>query len=962
MPRNLVQKIFEAHLVSGEMKPGKEVALKIDQTLTQDATGTMSYLQFEAMGIPSVRTDVSVSYVDHNMLQTGFENADDHRFLQSIASKYGVYFSRPGNGICHQVHLERFAAPGKTLLGSDSHTPTCGGLGMISIGAGGLDVAVAMGGGPFYTAMPEVWLVRLIGKRQPWVAAKDIIFELLRRLTVKGGVGKIIEYGGPGVADLSVPERATITNMGAELGATTSIFPSDNLTREYLKLEQREKDWVELGPDKDAEYDGIIEIVLDELEPLISRPHSPDSVVPVREVAGTPVTQVLVGSCTNSSFVDMQTVAGVLKGKTVHSSLSFGVTPGSRQVYTMIARSGALGDLIESGARILESACGPCIGMGQAPSSGAVSVRSFNRNFEGRSGTPNAQVFLASPETCAASALTGVITDPRELGPRLHVDVPDKFLIEDNMIVPPSSDPKSVEVVRGPNIKPLPINKPMLVELTGTTLLKVGDNITTDHIMPAGAKVLPLRSNIPAISEYVFEKVDPSFATRAHEAGGGFVVGGSNYGQGSSREHAALAPMFLGVKAVLTKSFARIHRDNLINFGILPLVFVDPLDYADISQGDILNIHDVRQTLQSGAETLTVENTTKGSKYELKHNLSPRQVNIMLQGGLLNYIRERGDATNVEREATAAAHGSTTAMPTKTTKTTDQPGDKPKPLAREELFDQLVVETYSQEAAHFDEFGHGLSEKSDRRLSDVVFAKPGDYCLDIATGTGNLALALASRVDPDGKVVAIDLAQGMLDFATRKARALKVKNIEFKKMDAMHLEFDDNTFDVVTCGLAVFYFPDIPATLTEMCRVLKPGGTLAISSADPEIAFSPLSEPYMARLHKVSEELQIMPPDYPEAARLTRTKDGLQRLLREGGMERIEVRVESVPVHFTSPDDWWKYGRGSTWGDLVLKDMPEDKLAEFEQAHLKEVQKHFSEDGVKTATPVLFATAQKPGK
>src|SRR5215210_6950524 len=461
MGQNVVRKIISTHLISGEMIPGKEVALHIDQTLTQDATGTMAYLQFEAMGIPQVRTDVSVSYVDHNMLQTGFENADDHRFLQSIAARYGIYFSRPGNGICHQVHLERFAVPGKTLLGSDSHTPTCGGVGMLSIGAGGLDVAVAMGGGPFYMAMPEVWLVYLAGKRQPWVAAKDIIFELLRRLSVKGGVGKIIEYGGAGVGDLSVPERGTITNMGAELGATTSIFPSDQRTREYMKAQDREKDWAELGADPDAEYDGIIEIVLDDLEPMLSKPHSPDAVVPVREVAGTPVTQVLVGSCTNSSFVDLQTVSSVLKGKTVHPDLSFGVTPGSRQVYTMIARSGALGDLIESGARILESACGPCIGMGQAPASGAVSVRSFNRNFEGRSGTPNAQVYLASPETCAASALTGVITDPRELGDKLNVDVPDKFLVEDNMIVPPASNPDDVDVIRGPNIRPLPINDAM---------------------------------------------------------------------------------------------------------------------------------------------------------------------------------------------------------------------------------------------------------------------------------------------------------------------------------------------------------------------------------------------------------------------------------------------------------------------------------------------------------------------
>src|SRR5687768_2713650 len=784
MPQNLVQKIFSSHLVSGEMKPGKEVALRIDQTLTQDATGTMSYLQFEAMGIPRVRTDVSVSYVDHNMLQTGFENADDHRFLQSIAAKYGIFFSRHGNGICHQVHMERFAVSGSTLLGSDSHTPTCGGLGMLAIGAGGLDVAVAMGGGPFYMAMPEVWLVKLIGKRQPWVAAKDIIFEVLRRLTVKGGVGKIFEYGGPGVADLSVPERGTITNMGAELGATTSIFPSDKLTKEYLDAQQRGNDWVEIGPDPDAEYDGVIEIVLDDLEPLISRPHSPDSVVPVREVAGTPVSQVLVGSCTNSSFVDLQTVAGVLQGKTVHPDLSFGVTPGSRQVYTMIARSGALGDLIESGARILESACGPCIGMGQAPASGAVSVRSFNRNFEGRSGTPNAQVFLASPETCAASALNGVITDPRDLGVRFEVDVPGKFLIEDNMIVPPAEDPETVEVLRGPNIRPLPINDPMEQDLGGKVLLRVGDNITTDHIMPAGAKVLPLRSNIPAISEYVFEKVDPSFATRAKEFGGGFVVGGSNYGQGSSREHAALAPMFLGVRGVITKSFARIHRDNLINFGIVPMVFVDPLDYAEISEGDELCIENIKEVLQSGVELMTVENRTKGMTFQVRHNLSQRQVNILMAGGLLNFIRQQGDASKVEREATAAAHGSTTAMPTSTTKTTDAPGSAPRPLGSAELFDQMVVERASHKAQDHDKLGHGLHERTDRRLVDILAPAPGSMCLDVATATGTLAIALASRVGPDGKVVAVDLAEGMLEFSRRKARAFKLKNIEFKKMNA----------------------------------------------------------------------------------------------------------------------------------------------------------------------------------
>jgi aconitate hydratase len=960
MPQNIVQKIIGSHLVSGEMVPGKEVAIKIDQTLTQDATGTMSYLQFEAMGIPQVRTELSVSYVDHNMLQTGFENADDHRFLQSIAAKYGVYFSRPGNGICHQIHLERFAIPGKTLLGSDSHTPTCGGLCTLSIGAGGLDVAVAMGGGPFYTAMPEVWLVRLVGKRQPWVAAKDIIFELLRRLTVKGGVGKIFEYGGPGVADLSVPERGTITNMGAELGATTSIFPSDHRSKQYMEAQQRGKDWVEVLADPDAEYDGVIEIILDELEPMLSQPHSPDNVVPVRQVAGTPVSQVLVGSCTNSSFVDLQTVSEVLKGKTVHPDLSFGVTPGSRQVYTMIARSGALGDLIESGARILESACGPCIGMGQAPSSGAVSVRSFNRNFEGRSGTPNANVYLASPETCAASALTGVITDPRDLGSRIVIDVPDKFLVEDNMIMPPAEDPEKVEVLRGPNIKPLPINKPMEKDLSGKVLLKVGDNITTDHIMPAGAKVLPLRSNIPAISEYVFEKVDPNFAMRAQSLGGGIVVGGSNYGQGSSREHAALAPMHLGVRAVLCKSFARIHRANLINFGILPLTFVDPLDYLEISEGDEICIKDVGQRLEEGVETLTMENRTKGTQFEVRHGLTPRQVNIMLVGGLLNYIRDRGDATNVEREATAAAHGSTTAMPTSTTKTTDVPGEKPRPLARAELFDKMVVERAERSAAEHDKLGHGLHEKTDRRLADLVGAKPGQTCLDIATATGTLAIPLASYVGSEGKVVAIDLAQGMLDFAARKARAHKVRNIEFKKMDAQHLELEDNSFDIVVCSLAIFYFPDIPGALQEMMRVLKPGGTLGISTADAANAFSPLSPTYIARLNKTADELDIHPPSYSDDSTLTRQKAGLESLLKEAGFADVEVREEQIPVHFSSFEDWWNYGRGSTWGDLVLDAMTEGDRSDFKKKHADEIKKHFSKDGVKTATPVLFAIAHKP--
>lgn len=959
MPQNIVQKIFAAHFVSGEMKPGHEVAIHIDQTLTQDATGTMSYLQFEAMGIPRVRTDVSVSYVDHNMLQTGFENADDHRFLQSIAAKYGIYFSRPGNGICHQVHLERFAVPGKTLLGSDSHTPTCGGLGMVAIGAGGLDVAVAMGGGPFYTAMPEVWLVKLIGKRQPWVASKDIIFELLRQLSVKGGVGKIIEYGGPGVADLSVPERATITNMGAELGATTSVFPSDQRTKEYMDAQDRGKDWVELKADDDATYDGVIEIVLDDLEPMISRPHSPDSVVPVREVAGTPVSQVLVGSCTNSSYVDLQTVAGALKGKTVDPALSFGVTPGSRQVFTMIARSGALGDLIESGARILESACGPCIGMGQAPSSGAVSIRSFNRNFEGRSGTPNALVYLASPETCAASALTGVITDPRTLGAKIEVDVPEHFLIEDNMIVSPSDDPDSVEVLRGPNIKPLPINRPIPQNMAGQVLLKVGDNITTDHIMPAGAKILPLRSNIPAISEYVFEKVDPSFAQRARQQGGGFVVGGSNYGQGSSREHAALAPMHLGVRGVITKSFARIHRDNLINFGIIPMTFVDPADYDKINEKDELIIEDVREDLLDGDEFLTLLNLTKGHKYEIKHGLTIRQINIILAGGLLNFIRSSGDASKIEREATAGAVGSTTAMPTKTTKTTDSPGATPRSLSREEVFDQMVVEHAGRAPEEHDKLGHGLPEKTDTRFAELLAPKAGDVCLDIATASGSMALALADRVGPKGKVVAIDLAQGMLDYAERKARSRRLKNIEWKIMNAQDLEFENDTFDIVSCSLAIFYFPDIPGALKEMLRVLKPGGRLGITTADPETAFSPLSQPYMAALRKLSDELKIDQPAYSEIGKLTRQKKGLMELVKDAGFKNVEMLEESIPVRFTSLDDWWQYGRGSTWGDIMLSRISPDQKAAFRQKHEDEIASQFGSEGIKAETPVLFALGTK---
>lgn len=639
MGKGVAAKILESHLVSGELIPGKEIAISIDQTLTQDATGTMAYLQFEAMDVPRVRTKLSVSYVDHNTLQTGYENADDHRFLQTIAAKYGIYFSKPGNGICHQVHLERFAVPGETLLGSDSHTPTAGGIGMIAIGVGGLDVAMAMAGQPFRLIMPKIVLVKLKGKPGPWVTAKDVILELLRRLTVKGGVGKIFEYGGEGIKEFSVPERSTITNMGAELGATTSIFPSDEITLKYMKAQKREHQWKELLPDADASYDEIIEVNLSELEPLIARPHSPDNVCKVREIAGLKVDQVAIGSCTNSSYKELMVVAEMLKGKKVHPDVSFVISPGSKQVLNMLAKNGALSILIEAGARILETACGPCIGMGQAPPWNGVSVRSFNRNFEGRSGTPNAQVYLASPEVCAATALMGVITDPRTLGEPIKVDIPEEFIIDDSLIIPPAKDPEKVEIIRGPNIKPLPRKDPMPEKLTGKVLLKVGDNISTDHILPAGAKILPLRSNIPAISEYTFHVIDPSFPKRAKESGGGFIIGGVNYGQGSSREHAAIAPMYLGIKAVIALSFARIHRDNLINFGILPLVFVNEKEYEMVEQGDELEIENVVDLLKSGKETLTVRNITKGTKFEVKHGLTRTQIDMVLAGGKLNLIK-----------------------------------------------------------------------------------------------------------------------------------------------------------------------------------------------------------------------------------------------------------------------------------------------------------------------------------
>lgn len=639
MGKNLAQQIIGQHLVSGRMGPGEEIGISIDQTLTQDATGTMAFLQFEALGIPRVRTRLSVSYVDHNTLQAGPENADDHVFLQTMAERYGAYFSRPGNGICHQVHLERFAAPGETLLGSDSHTPTAGGMGMLAIGAGGLDVAVAMAGEPFSLAMPRVVRVRLTGRRRPWVSAKDIILELLRRLTVKGGVGKMFEYGGEGVGDLSVPERASITNMGAELGATSSIFPSDDRTRTYLTMQGREGTFRPLRADPDATYDEEIEINLATLEPLVACPHSPDNVVPVGEVAGTRVHQVAIGSCTNSSYQDLLVVGRILRGKRVHPGVNLVVSPGSRQVLEMIARSGILADFVAAGARILESACGPCIGMGQAPPSGGVSVRTFNRNFEGRSGTPDAKVYLASPEVAAATALAGVITDPRTLGRAPGIRVPKVFHIDDSMILPPPADGSRVEVLRGPNIKPLPLRGPASEPLGGTILLKVGDNITTDHILPGGAGVLPLRSNIPAIAEYTFARVDPDFPRRARERGGGFIVGGVNYGQGSSREHAALAPMYLGVRGVLARSFARIHRANLINFGILPMR-IGEAEYTRLAPGDELDIRDGVEALRH-AQSLRVRNQTGGCEFEAVLDITPREREILLHGGLLNTIRAR---------------------------------------------------------------------------------------------------------------------------------------------------------------------------------------------------------------------------------------------------------------------------------------------------------------------------------
>ncbi len=643
MGLTLTEKILKAHLVEGELKRGEEIGIRIDQTLTQDATGTMAYLEFEAMGVPRVKTERSVAYIDHNTLQSGFENADDHRFIGSVAKKHGIYFSRPGNGICHQVHLERFGIPGKTLIGSDSHTPTGGGIGMIAMGAGGLDVAVAMGGGTYYITCPKVVKVNLTGKLSPWVAAKDVILEVLRRLSVKGGVGKVIEYCGEGVKTLSVPERATITNMGAELGATTSIFPSDEITREFLKAQDREEVWTSLSADPDAVYDEEVDIDLSELVPLAACPHSPDNVKTVEEIGKLKVDQVCIGSCTNSSLLDMMKVAHILKGKTVNPDVSLAIAPGSKQVLNMIAENGVLATLIAAGARILESACGPCIGMGQAPNSGGISLRTFNRNFLGRSGTKDGQIYLVSPEMAAASAITGYLTDPRTLGDMPEFVLPEKFDINDNMIVPPvdEKDMDSVEILRGPNIKTFPDTAPLEETISVPCSLKVGDNITTDHIMPAGAKILPLRSNIPAISQHCFTVCDENFPKRAKELGSSIIVGGSNYGQGSSREHAALAPLYLGVKAVLVKSFARIHRANLVNAGILPLTFVNESDYDKISEGDKLELATIRADVTAGKQEITLVNKTTGDNISVLCELTERQKDIILAGGLLDYTREK---------------------------------------------------------------------------------------------------------------------------------------------------------------------------------------------------------------------------------------------------------------------------------------------------------------------------------
>lgn len=638
MGKSLAQKIIEPHLVDGKMEAGEEIGIKVDRVLMQDATGTMACLQFEALDMPRVKVEHAVIYVDHNILQIGFENPDDHKFLETFARKYGIYFSKPGNGICHQVNLERFSTPGKVLLGSDSHTPTAGGAGMLAIGVGGLDVAVAMGGAPFYTKMPKIVGVKLTGKLRPWVTAKDVILEMLRRLTVKGGVNKIFEYYGEGVKTLSTPARGTICNMGAELGATTSIFPSDENTRDYFRRQGREDDWKPLAADPDAQYDENMEINLSELEPMMACPGSPDNIKKVRDVQGTEVQQVLIGSCTNSNYQELMTTAHLLKDRKIHPSVTMAVNPGSKQVLEMISRDGAIYNIISAGARLLEPGCHGCIGMGSAPGTEWVSVRSFNRNWPGRSGTKNDKVYLTSPEVCIACAITGKITDPRDLGEYPEIPWPDRFIIDDSGILSPADDPSKVEVVRGPNIKPLPLREPMEQSLHGEVLIKVDDNISTDAIMPAGAKILPLRSNIPAISEYVFYWLDPDFAKRAKEKNGGFIVGGENYGQGSSREHAALAPMYLGVKGVLAKSFARIHRANLINFGIVPFEFANAADYERLKQGSIIKIDNIADALSKGNKSIKA--IANGSAIDLKIDFSERQRKILIEGGLLNYTRK----------------------------------------------------------------------------------------------------------------------------------------------------------------------------------------------------------------------------------------------------------------------------------------------------------------------------------
>jgi aconitate hydratase len=637
---NIAQKLISSHLVSGEMNPGEEIAISIDQTLTQDATGTMTYLEFESMGIPEVKTKLSVSYVDHNTLQAGFENADDHRFLKTIASKYGIYFSKPGNGICHQVHLERFSRPGQTLLGADSHTPNAGAVGMLAIGAGGLSVALAMAAEPFWMVMPKVVRVNLSGACNPGVSAKDIILEVLKLLTVKGGVGKVIEYNGDGLKALTVPERATITNMGAELGATSSVFPSDEQTRAFFIAQQRESDWTELLPDPDATYDEEINIELSTVEPLVAAPSSPDNVKSVKSIEGMPVQQVCIGSCVNSSSADLMIAAKMLKGKKVHDDVSLAISPGSRQALQMITESGGLSDLVAAGARILECTCGPCIGMGQSPATNAISLRTFNRNFPGRSGTKNDKVYLCSPQTAVAAAITGRVTDPREIvTDSIKVELPEKYIIDDSMIIAPSGEPEKVQVERGPNIKPFPVKSALEESLKTSVILKVGDNITTDDIMPAGTKILPLRSNIPAISEYVFSKVDSTFPERAKSLGSGIILGGVNYGQGSSREHAALAPMYLGIKVVLAKSFARIHKDNLVNFGIVPLE-IEPEIYESYDQGTELEFPNLAKDVRESS-SITFIDIRNNKSHSAEHGLTQRQREIILAGGLLNYVKAK---------------------------------------------------------------------------------------------------------------------------------------------------------------------------------------------------------------------------------------------------------------------------------------------------------------------------------